>query len=110
MAPKVTPLWVHFTLQPSQPHLARCHYCSKTISRGKEGTNRLNNGGMINHLQRLHKENFVIYKEKESEGHGKKIDNKDETVRAPSLCSLSRTTRRGSSTSSWCSVVQCSAV
>jgi hypothetical protein len=36
---------------------------------------------MINHLQRLHKENFVIYKEKESEGQGKKIDNKDETVR-----------------------------
>ena len=80
MAPKVTPLWEHFTLQQDQPHIARCHYCEKTISREKEGSNRLNNGGMIKHLQRLHKECFKLYKEKESEGQQKK-DSKDETVR-----------------------------
>ena len=63
---------------PARP--ARCHYCEKTISRGNEVTMRLNNGGMINHLQRLHKECVKLYKEKESEGQQKK-DSKDETVR-----------------------------
>ena len=79
MAPRTSQLWEHYTQEEGTPHIARCKYCSKTISRGKEGTTKPNNGGMINHLQRMHQDAFTAYKE--SEDRTKKIDTKDETVR-----------------------------
>ena len=63
MAPKASPLWDYFLAESTQPHIARCNECGKTISRGKEGATKLNNGGMIAHLRSLHKDSFNKYKE-----------------------------------------------
>jgi hypothetical protein len=96
MAPKATPLWDYFSLDSSQPHIARCNNCGKNISRGKEGAAKLINGGMI----------------KESEGQGRKIDPKDETLRGTvPLFSLKNHVERKQFLKlvMQCSIVQCSA-
>ena len=72
-------LWAFFSQEEGAQHLARCKMCNKVISRGKAGCKATNNGGMLNNLQRIHKEDYEMYKA--GEEAKKKVDVKNETVR-----------------------------
>ena len=80
---KTSSIWAFYSQEEGAQHLARCKSCSKVISRGKAGCKAPNNGGMLNHLQRIHKEEYDEYKAGEE---GKKAkDVKDEIVCLPDL-------------------------
>jgi hypothetical protein len=51
---KTSSIWAFYTQEEGAQHLARCKTCDKVISRGKAGCKTPNNGGMLNHLQRIH--------------------------------------------------------
>ena len=54
LAPKATLLWNYFLLDSSQLHIARCNNSGKGKGKeGKEGATKLNNGGMIAHLENI---------------------------------------------------------
>ena len=76
---KTSSIWAFYTQQEGAQHLARCKTCDKVISRGKAGCKTPNNGGMLNHLQRIHKDDYQKYKA--GEEAKKTVDVKDETVR-----------------------------
>ena len=75
---KTSGLWAYFTCQEGAEHIALCTLCNKTISRGKAGCTQHNNGGMIHHLERIHKDQYMMYKLGQTH---KKVDMHDDTVR-----------------------------
>ena len=70
-------LWEHLKAKEGAPHKAICNYCSKEMSRGKEGGKNLSNKSMGNHLKSQHPDAFKEYEV----ARIKKGDPKDETVR-----------------------------